>query len=780
MAFPNGVAAGDITETSGVLWARSTVPGPVTFDYATDREFGAIVGTATATTTDPALPVKVAIDGLDPNARYFYRAIAADGSTATGTFRTAPPLGTVQGVRFGVAPDWLGELAPYPAIANADDRELDFFVLLGDTIYADTASPAVDKPQAETLEEFRLKYDEVYGPRFGLNTWADLRASTALLATIDDHEITNDVPGAAPPNSVEAFAGDPAEYINDAVLYETGMQAFQEYLPLRDEFYGDTGDPVTAEERKLYRYQPYGNDAAVFVLDARSFRSEPLPFLSETASEEATTAYLQDAFDPEKTMLGAVQLADFKRDLLAAERAGATWKFVFSSVPIQHFGIPVAGERWEGYAAERAEILQFVRDNNIENVVFVSGDFHGNVVNNVTLQTGFGQPQSPTGVIDIMTGPVAYQLNLGDGPFGAPFGPAMVAFTPDVVLPESEKARYETLSRSEKDDFVEAVVNARLLKFGYDPIGLEGSGTNAELRQGTYSQSHVFTWTEFAVDPQTQELTVTSYGIDSYSQPELEADPAAIAARAPEVTQQFTLGASRTIAGTDGPEAIAGDALHNKLLGLAGDDTLTGATGNDLLAGGPGSDAIAGGPGNDLATYGDAAGGVVADLAIGEVRTPAGDIDTLDSVENLAGSEFADTLTGDAGVNTFQGGGGGDRLTGGGGADGFFFRSPADGGDAIAGFGPDDRLLFSASGFADLAAGFPLNFQDPAGLLPTTGRFLTGSAPLPIDDIGTLLYDTQTGLLQFDADGTGPTPAVPLAVLAGAPLLAIAQLTVLS
>lgn len=46
--------------------------------------------------------------------------------------------------------------------------------------------------------------------------------------------------------------------------------------PLRNEFYGETGDDRTAGERKLYRYNTYGSDAAVIVLDNRSFRDQPL------------------------------------------------------------------------------------------------------------------------------------------------------------------------------------------------------------------------------------------------------------------------------------------------------------------------------------------------------------------------------------------------------------------------------------------------------------------------------------------------------------------------
>ena len=75
--------------------------------------------------------------------------------------------------------DWRGELAPYPAISNVASQDLGFFVALGDTIYADYASPDVPLPQTRTLDEYRHKNNEVYSTRYGANTLSDLRASTA-------------------------------------------------------------------------------------------------------------------------------------------------------------------------------------------------------------------------------------------------------------------------------------------------------------------------------------------------------------------------------------------------------------------------------------------------------------------------------------------------------------------------------------------------------------------------------------------------------------------------
>ena len=61
--FPNGVSAGDTTQTDTVLWARSTVPGLVEFNLSTSPNFSDHVGQATASVVDPMIPVKVQISG---------------------------------------------------------------------------------------------------------------------------------------------------------------------------------------------------------------------------------------------------------------------------------------------------------------------------------------------------------------------------------------------------------------------------------------------------------------------------------------------------------------------------------------------------------------------------------------------------------------------------------------------------------------------------------------------------------------------------------------------
>ena len=152
-----------------------------------------------------------------------------------------------------------------------------------------------------------------------------------------------------------------------------------------------------------------------------------------------------------------------------------------------------------------------------------------------------------------------------------------------------------------------------------------------------------------------------------------------------------------------------------------------------------------------------------------------GQVDTLEaSVQNVRGSAFDDRLTGDATDNVITGGAGFDTLSGGGGADTFAYTSASEGGDTIADFDSDDRLEIDAAGFGGgLAAGVAL-----AEAAAATGTFVSGSQPAPLGVMANFLYDTASGVLSFDADGSDPLAAVTLAVLSGSPQLASSQLAI--
>lgn len=143
-----------------------------------------------------------------------------------------------------------------------------------------------------------------------------------------------------------------------------------------------------------------------------------------------------------------------------------------------------------------------------------------------------------------------------------------------------------------------------------------------------------------------------------------------------------------TLTGTSGGDYLVGDDFDNlvigatgvdSLLGLGGDDelignrnadVLEGGAGDDLLNGGLGADILIGGTGTDTATYATSIAGVTVSLEEGTGTGGKAEGDTLTGIENLIGSNAADTLIGaDDTANRLTGGGGWDRLIGGEGAD---------------------------------------------------------------------------------------------------------------
>ncbi|MDJ0574425.1 MAG: alkaline phosphatase D family protein [Xenococcaceae cyanobacterium MO_234.B1] len=116
------------------------------------------------------------------------------------------------------------------------------------------------------------------------------------------------------------------------------------------------------------RYNTYGSDAAVIMLDSRSFRDAQIEPVNLGDPSDATR-FLNEAFDPSRTLLGREQVEDLKADLRDAEANGITWKFITIPEPIQNFGLLNAEDRFEGYAAERNEILQYIDQNFIKNLL---------------------------------------------------------------------------------------------------------------------------------------------------------------------------------------------------------------------------------------------------------------------------------------------------------------------------------------------------------------------------------------------------------------------------
>ncbi|MEM1162002.1 MAG: calcium-binding protein, partial [Pseudomonadota bacterium] len=202
------------------------------------------------------------------------------------------------------------------------------------------------------------------------------------------------------------------------------------------------------------------------------------------------------------------------------------------------------------------------------------------------------------------------------------------------------------------------------------------------------------------------------------------------------------LGGIENIISADVGDRITGDGAANTLNGAGGDDTIFGGAGddalfgggeNDTLNGGDGADSLDGGEGIDAVSYADAASEVTASLSEGAGLGGAAFGDMYQSIENLIGSGFDDTLSGDGAANTIEGGAGNDQISGFAGAD--TLKGGA-GDDQISG-GSEDDLMFGGEGGDSFDGGLGIDtvsFGEATARVQADLRGSTAQAGEAIDD----------------------------------------------
>jgi alkaline phosphatase D len=403
VTFPDGVASGDVTSTRAVLWTRVDVADNIKVEVFTNAALHppkVFIGKM-KTSTARDLTVKIDASGLQPGTQYWYRFKKDEDVSPVGTFKTAPSTSTAANVKLAYTGDSdVTKLSGVPAVNDfkvlqaLQAENPDFWVYLGDTIYSDSSFRPTGP--ATTLNEYRATYRE--GRTYPNLT--NLEASTSTYPTWDDHEVVNDYAAAT---------------VNPA-RYAAGRQAFFENMPIRESGFPHdascAGDPI-------YRKYSWGKDVDMFMLDERSCRSAEAVTacfgdLAPTLPTAARSSFPFSLFlspnpppgclaalnNPSRTLLGPVQKAQFKQDLL---NSTAQYKLIVSQDPIQQFFV-LPYDRWEGYPAERSEMLNFIRNNGIDNTLFMTTDTHATLQNRVFMDA-FTDPSTISN--EMVTGPIA-------------------------------------------------------------------------------------------------------------------------------------------------------------------------------------------------------------------------------------------------------------------------------------------------------------------------------------------------------------------------------------
>lgn len=383
-SIPQGVAAGDAAGGRAVVWSRADRAARMFVEYSTTasfRDVRRVAGPAALEGSD--FTARTVLTHLPPGQRIFYRVLFQDlrdirrwSEPSAGSFTTAAGAGGAPrdvtiafsadtvGQGWGLNPEW-GGLRLYETMHRA---EPDVFIHLGDTVYADQPlqpEVALDDGRvwknivteakskaAETLDEFRGHYQynllDEHMRRFN--------AAVSQVTIWDDHEVRDNW-------YLERSLERDARYAVKSVplLAARASQAFREYNPV----------PLAADDpERIYRTVPLGPAVEIFALDLRSYRG-------------ANSENRQPVLDASSALLGAAQL-EWLKDGLGASRA--TWKVIASDLPIglivrdfpSHFEAIANADQGAplGRELEIADLLGFIRDRRVRNVVWITADVH--------------------------------------------------------------------------------------------------------------------------------------------------------------------------------------------------------------------------------------------------------------------------------------------------------------------------------------------------------------------------------------------------------------------
>lgn len=380
-AFVHGVASGDPTPRRVVIWTRiSGADGtsPVAVRWRVIEADSGRPGGHGQSLARPETDWTVRIDvgGLRADTRYTYDFEVDGERSPEGLTRTLPDgdPSTIRFAQVSCAKYNAGHFNAYARIAER--RDIAFVLHLGDWIYeasqtppaSQTASRDIGRPfeplhECRTLDDYRRRYAQYRRD-------PDVQAVSAahpIIATVDDHEFAD---GAWRDGATEHVPERDGPW---SARRAAAFRAREEWLPVRRP---DPNDP-----ERVFRSVAIGSLADLFLIDTRTRRDEPVPppgMFSEARSAlgPAQKSWLEAALEGSRArwrLLGnpSVMSRTWNDALPEAVRRAL--------VKVKLIDLDGTGpdyDQWDGYPAERRELLGWIGDLSPANTVVLSGDVH--------------------------------------------------------------------------------------------------------------------------------------------------------------------------------------------------------------------------------------------------------------------------------------------------------------------------------------------------------------------------------------------------------------------
>ena len=346
--FPSGIQVTDVTQSDvriTVRWTNDEVTTLELLRATPELEWELVTSVSLQPTS--VQRVTHTFESLQADTAYTVLARQGDQTLSTPSrFRTAPLNDAERIIRFGASSCVGRNQKPWPTLSRAAEERFDFFIFSGDMVYADNSATEVN-------------YRNVWNDSLSQEGYRALSASTSLITTWDDHEVDNNWSWTDP---------EVSQWV------EPARRVYEEVLPWK---HGPSA------ENSIWRSLKWGKALEVFVLDSRGERRDGRYMSSE-------------------------QLTWLQEGLLRSE---SRFKVIVNSVPITDFdnwfGEVEADDRWQGYPEEREAVLSHIESNQIEGVLWVSGDFHYSQLGRLALE-----PDALGGQAwEVLAGPAGSNIN---------------------------------------------------------------------------------------------------------------------------------------------------------------------------------------------------------------------------------------------------------------------------------------------------------------------------------------------------------------------------------
>ncbi len=365
----HGVAIGAVEGGNALFWSRTDREAIMHLAIESE-DGGSVLEKTTPATAYRDFTGKIKVSGFKADTLLSYRVWFTVENPESGKkhpafrgkIRTAPSAVDGQAVSFA----WSGDVAGqnvcrdaeegFPAFKVINSLPIDFFIGLGDMIYADNTCEGTGKyGNRQVTGNFRPSANmKDYWEHWKYNRddpgYQQLLAQTPYFVIWDDHEVVNDF------GPLQDTREEPP-YIPGEHLLPLGRRAFEDYNPIEE-------NPDSPH--RLYYNIRWGLNLELFFLDNRQYRD---------AKNEAD--------DPahHKTMLGREQVVWLKEKLGSSN---ALWKVIISSVPMSIPTGSTIGERdgWAnydqetGYENELLDIIGFMKGLPQRNFVWLTTDVH--------------------------------------------------------------------------------------------------------------------------------------------------------------------------------------------------------------------------------------------------------------------------------------------------------------------------------------------------------------------------------------------------------------------